>query len=239
MIIPPATARFQIASETLRCRAETSPASFGSDEVGIKILAVSLFPDLTSGEVQEPNGGQPIRFGDVDSGEQRTMDHLLFSHQQQIIGLAMSIRGFEVDGEEAFEREIEDWVDVFIDIVKDQLEFLLEHLDEVVKVVEKIGLIPSIIAIAVALAIDVFVALWAPADVIMEDTIGLTVQDLVQLTNTNLPLPLPSEHITAGGIKVKVTPLEKIPHQYREVREYISDSEDSRYEIVLRYNRLA
>jgi hypothetical protein len=38
---------------------------------------------------------------------------------------------------------------------------------------------------------------------------------------------------------VKVTPLDKIPQQYRERREYISDDEDSRYEIVLRYNRLA
>jgi len=38
---------------------------------------------------------------------------------------------------------------------------------------------------------------------------------------------------------VKVTPLEKIPQQYTERREYISDDEDSRYEIVFRYNRLA
>jgi hypothetical protein len=38
---------------------------------------------------------------------------------------------------------------------------------------------------------------------------------------------------------VKVVPLEKIPTQYRERREYRSDEEDSRYEIVLRYNRVA
>ena len=50
---------------------------------------------------------------------------------------------------------------------------------------------------------------------------------------------LPSEHTTPGGIKVKVTPLEKIPQQYRERREYISDDEDSRYQITFRYNRLA
>ena len=167
------------------------------------------------------------------------MDHILFSHQQQIIGLAMSIRGFEVDGEDAFEQEIEDWVDVFVDIVKDQLKFLLDHLDKVSDVVKKIGLIPSIIAVAVAAVIDAFVALWAPADPIIEDTIGPTVQDLLQLTNSNLPLPLPSEHITPQGIKVKVTPLEKIPSQYREMREYISDAEDSSYEIVFRYNRIA
>jgi hypothetical protein len=59
------------------------------------------------------------------------------------------------------------------------------------------------------------------------------------LTSVNFPLRLPSEHVTPQGIKVKVTPLEKIPHQYREKREYISDDEESGYEITLRYNRLA
>ena len=80
-VIPSSTARYEIASETLRCHEETSPASFGSDEVGIKILAVPLFFDLTAGEVQEPNGAEPIRFGDVDSGDELGMDHLLFTHQ--------------------------------------------------------------------------------------------------------------------------------------------------------------
>ncbi len=51
-VVPSSTARFQIASETLHCVDETSPARFGSDEVGIKILAVPLFPDLTFGEAQ-------------------------------------------------------------------------------------------------------------------------------------------------------------------------------------------
>jgi len=85
----------------------------------------------------------------------------------------------------------------------------------------------------------VFVALWAPADLIIEDAAGPTALDLLQLTSVNFPLPLPSEHVTPQGIKAKVTPLDKIPHQYRELREYTSDDEDSRYEIVLRYNRLA
>ena len=89
------------------------------------------------------------------------------------------------------------------------------------------------------LAVDVFVALWAPADPIIEDSIGPSIQDLVQLTSVNFPLPLPSEYVTSQGIKVVVTPLEKIPQQYRERRRYINDDEDSQYEIVLRYNRLA
>jgi len=58
-VVLSSAARFQIASETLHCIDETSPAFFGSDEVGIKILAVPLFPDLTSGEAQSANGGGP------------------------------------------------------------------------------------------------------------------------------------------------------------------------------------
>ena len=244
-VATPSSARFEIRSESLYARAETSPASFGSDEVGIRILALPLFPDLSSGEAQLPNGGEPIRFGDVDSGETRAMDHLLFSHQAPILGAALSIRGFEIDGEEAFERQIEDTLDAFIDILKDQLAFVMDHLKEAGSIASKLasyglkGLIAAAIAAAVVVAIDVFVALWAPADPIIEDMIGPGVQDLVELTNVDVALPAASEHMTPQGIRVRVTPLDKIPGQYRERREYISDDEDSRYEIVFRYNRVA
>lgn len=244
-VATPSSARFEIRSESLYARAETSPASFGSDEVGIRILALPLFPDLSSGEAQLLNGGEPIRFGDVDSGETRAMDHLLFSHQAPILGAALSIRGFEIDGEEAFERQIEDTLDAFIDILKDQLAFVMDHLKEAGSIASKLasyglkGLIAAAIAAAVVVAIDVFVALWAPADPIIEDIIGPGVQDLVELTNVDVALPAASEHVTPQGIRVRVTPLDKIPGQYRERREYISDDEDSRYEIVFRYNRVA
>ncbi len=244
-VATPSTARFEIRSETLFARAETSPASFGSDEVGIRILAVPLFPDLSSGDAQLPNGGAAIRFGDVDSGETRAMDHLLFSHQQPIAGVALSIRGFEIDGETAFEQQIESTLDAFIAILKDQLAFVLDHLKEAGAIASKLasyglqGLIAAAIAAAVVVAIDVFVALWAPADPIIEDVIGPSTQDLVELTSIDVALPPASEHVTPQGIKVRVTPLGIIPGQYRERREYISDDEDSRYEIVLRYNRLA
>ncbi|HEX8930558.1 MAG TPA: hypothetical protein VGA45_16695 [Actinomycetota bacterium] len=243
-VVPPSTARFQIASETLHCRAETSPASLGSDEVGIRILAVPLFPDLTAGEPQAPNGGKPIRFGDVDSGETRGMVHLLFSHQQPIAGAALSITGHEVDGEEAFEKQIDSFTDAYVEILKDQLKLAAAGLAAAggiskLSALGMKGLIAAAIAAAVVLAVDVFVALWAPADLIIEDAIGPTTQELVQLTSANFPPPSPSEHVTAQGIKVKVTPLEKVPQQYRERREYISDDEESRYEIVLRYNRVA
>jgi len=243
-VVPSTTARFQITSEKLICDDETSPAFFGSDEVGIKILGVALLPDLTAGDPQTPNGGNPIRFGDVDSGDERDMVHLLFAHQQAIIGAALSILGFEVDGEDAFKEQIDSFTDAYVDIVKDQLKLAAAGLAAVGGIsaltsLGTTGLIVAAIAAAVVLAIDVFVALWAPADLIMEDSLGPTISDLVELTSVNFPLPAPSEFVSPQGIKVKVTPLEKIPQQYREKREYISDDEESHYEIILRYNRLA
>jgi hypothetical protein len=143
------------------------------------------------------------------------------------------------------QNQIDSFTEAFIDILKDEIAFLKDHLKEVAEVIEKLaehglaGAIAAAIAVAVVLAIDVFVALWAPADLIIEDAIGPTILDLVELTSVNFPLPLPSEHVTPQGIKVKVTPLEKIQNQYREKREYVSDDEGSRYEIVLRYNSVA
>jgi hypothetical protein len=61
----------------------------------------------------------------------------------------------------------------------------------------------------------------------------VALSDLDALTNTDLPLPEITQYVSQRGIKVKVVPLEKIPTQYRERREYRSDEEDSRYEIVL------
>ncbi len=152
--------------------------------------------------------------------------------------------GYEVDGEEAFEKQIDSFTDAYIEILKDELELAAAGLAAIggiskLSALGMKGLIAAAIAVAVVLAINVFVALWAPADLIIEDSIGPTTPDLVQLTSVNFALPPQSEYVTAQGIKVKVTPLEKIPQQYRERREYVSDDEDSRYEIVLRYNRIA
>jgi hypothetical protein len=111
--------------------------------------------------------------------------------------------------------------------VKDLLKFALSH--------------PIILAIAAAvvLVVILILAAWAPADLLIEDSIGFTLGDLDALTNASLPLPVAAQYVSQQGIKVKVVPLEKIPTQYRERREYRSDEEDSRYEIVLRYNRIA
>ncbi len=244
-IAPPSTARFQIASEKLRARKETAPAFFGSDEVRVRVSAFPITATLTRLLLGAEQRFDSPEFTDVDSGDVREMKAVLFSHQQPIDGVVLTILGFEIDSEKAFEKQIDSFTDAFY-------EYLKEAITEIGKALTTAGIGPKdvlkfglkhpivlAIAAAVVLAVLIFVALWAPADLIIEDEIGLTVTDLDELTSFAFPSPGISEYTTPGDIEVKVTPLGKAPSEYREFREYRSDDEDSNYEVFLRYNRVA
>jgi len=244
---PPASARFTIASEELAAREETSPASFGSDEVRVRVRAYPVTLSGTSLVLGAEQGFDSPEFGDMDSGDRRAMAAVLFSHQDPIDGVVMTIMGHEIDSEKAYRDEINSFTDAFLHYmkialaavsagaaagalaigVKDLLVLALAH--------------PVILAIAAAvlIAVVLILAAWAPADPIIADTIGLTKLDLAALTNANLPLPAPSSLPSIEKITININPLEKVPNQYRERREYVSSAEDSRYEILLRYNRVA
>jgi len=246
-VAPSPTSRFRIASETLAARQETSPASFGSDEVRVRIRAYPIIASLTDLTLGDEQAFDSPEFEDVDSGDVRQMQAVLFEQSSPIDGLVMTIMGFEIDSEKAYREQINSFTDAFLHYlkitlagiaaaisagaftvgVKDLLKFALSH--------------PIILAIAVAvvLVVILILAAWAPADLLIEDALGFTLSDLDALTNTDLPLPEVAPYVSQQGIKVKATPLEKVPTQYRERREYVSDEEDSRYEIVLRYNRVA
>lgn len=246
-VVPPPTSRFRIASETLIARQETSPASFGSDEVRVRVRAYPIIASLTNLTLGDEQAFDSPEFGALDSGDVRQMQAVLFDQKGAVDGLVMTILGFEIDSETAYREQINSFTDAFLHYlkialaviaaaivagafavgVKDLLKFALSH--------------PIILAIAAAvvLVVILILAAWAPADLIIEDSLGFTLSDLDALTNTDLPLPEIAQYISQQGIKVKAVPLEKIPTQYRERREYRSDEEDSRYEIVLRYNRVA
>jgi hypothetical protein len=246
-VSPSPTSRFRVASETLGARQETSPAFFGSDEVRVRVRAYPIIASLTELTLGAEQAFDSPEFGDMDSGDVRQMQAVLFDQTGPIDGMVMTIMGFEIDSEKAYRDQINSFTDAFLHYlkialagiaasitagafavgVKDLLKFALSH--------------PIILAIAAAvvLVVILILAAWAPADLLIEDSLGFTLSDLDALTNTGLPLPVVAEYISQQGIKVKVVPLEKIPTQYRERREYRSDKEDSRYEIVLRYNRVA
>jgi hypothetical protein len=246
-VAPPATARFQISSEKLIAREETSPATFGSDEVRIRVSAFPVTATLTSLILGAEQRFDSPEFGDVDSGETRDMTAVLFHQDAPVDGVALIVTGYEIDSEKAFRDQINSFTDAFLHYLKIALAAITTGLGAAalaigVKDLIALGLAHPIIlavAAAVTLAVVVFVALWAPADLLIEDSMGFTLIDLSALTNANVPLPATSTHTSQQGIKVTVTPLEKIPNQFRERRSYRSDDEDSIYEIVFRYNRVA
>jgi hypothetical protein len=240
-VIPPPTARFEIFSEQLYAEEETSPAWAGSDEVALKFLAVPIHPDLSLGG---PQSIPTIRLGNVDSDDLRDITRKLFSHQEPIAALAMMALGHEVDSEAAYEQLITEFSEVFIDLVSDQITWVAGALSAAGVGAAQLGKVPTWgwiaigVAIGVTLAVDAIIALWAPADPIIDDVIAMTVVDLAQLTSPDFPMLGRQRYTRAHGIKVLREPVEKLPTQYKERRTYESPDEGSTYQLRLRFNRV-
>jgi hypothetical protein len=250
-VVPPLTARFQVVTERIIARKDTSPDLFGaSDEVGLHTIAFALFLDGTFEEEGQQQTFKDIQDVEFDSGTARDITRTVFSHTQPILAMAFSILGHEIDSQRAYNQQITSRMEFFIQLIKDQAQFIAAALIAAglsladIGKLGKIGLVVAAIAIVVTLAIDLIIALWAPADPIIRDSFGLSAVDLDVLTSAQFPAPPPTTFVTEGegGISVSVNtpiPPEKIPLQYRETREYISSTEDSRYDITYRYNRIA
>ncbi|HET7397614.1 MAG TPA: hypothetical protein VFJ94_03740 [Intrasporangium sp.] len=246
-VVPPDSARFTITSETLTAVEETSPSFLGSDEVRVRVRAYPVTFGLTELLLGDELAFDSPEFGDLDSGDVRDMTALLFAHQASIDAMFLSITGFEIDSEQAYREQIDSFSEAFLHYLKVALAAIGAGLGATalaigLKDLLALGLahpIVLLIAAAIVVTVVLFLALWAPADEIISDSLGLTVADLADLTSVDVPMPAPSEYTTGSGIKVRVTPLEKVPSQYREQRDYLSDEEGSRYRIVLRYNRVA
>ena len=246
-VLPPPTARYQIAVERIIARVETAPASWGSDEVGLQVVAVAM--NLAN----QPLAVTTTKFKDVlggvefDSGTTRNIERIVFASDQPILAMVLAVLGHEVDSEDAYDREITEWSDIFTDLVKEQWEFLLGlittggGLGAAINAIGWYGAIAGAVAAAVVVAIDFITSLWAPADLIIEDNIALSIMALDRLTSVAAPIPPAGSFTSNAGIKVNVNTSivpEKIPFQYRETREYVSDEEESRYQITYRYNRI-
>lgn len=248
-VIPPVTARFQIVTEIIRARRETSPQSLGSDEVGLHTLAFPLFLDGTFGTDEQQRTEQKfkdIQNVDFDSGTQRDITRNVFQHNQPILGMVMSVMGDEIDSQRAYDQQITSSLDFFIDLVKDQAKTIGAALVALggISALTKFGFVGAIvagIAAIITIGVDIIVALWAPADPIIRDSFGLSAVDLATLTSANAPVPDPRTFTTEDDIVVNVNktilPL-KLPLEYHETREYVSDDNDSRYEITYRFNRV-
>jgi len=241
-VVAPPTTTFKIHSEQLICVAETSPAFLGSDEVGLRIVTVPINLDGSMGEPLDHKfgGGSLGIFEDVDSGETRDITREIFS-RNNIAGVAMAVIGFEVDSESAYRDQVQGFIDAFIHVMKSSIYKVVNTIVSAVGALVGVilglskALVTAIAALVVA-AILVFTALWAPADLIMQDFVGLSAIDLDEMTSPNYQARSVESYTTPGDIKVTVEPISKIV-DYREQRGYVSDEEDSHYQILLRYSR--
>jgi hypothetical protein len=245
-VLPPPTARFQIVAERISAREETSPATFGSDEVGLQTLAFPLFATGELGTDENARTEMKFEGGDFDSGDSRIINRLLFQHSQPILGMGMVVFGDEIDSQDAYDKQLKDRLKIFTDLLKDQFGDVKKALAELggLSALLKFGTVGLIIAGAIAIVVvgyDIITALWAPADPIIRDSFALSVSDLETLTNANSPAPDPRQFESEEGIVVNVGSIApvKLPLEYHETREYVSDEEDSRYEITYRFNRIA
>jgi len=250
-VIPPATARFQVVTETIRARQETSFAFLGSDEVGLHTLAAAMDLNFVLVNPQDPVQEQKfedIQDVDFDSGTSRDITRKVFGNDQPILAMVLAVFGDEIDSQRFYDKEVTSQTTFFIEIVAAEAVAIagaakaLGALGVTLAALSTAEIVAIIIAAAVLLAIDIIIALWAPADPIIRDAIGLSVTDLANLTSANSPAPDPRTFSTEDGIVVNVNkgiPPVKLPLEYHETREYVSDDQDSRYEITYRYNRVA
>jgi hypothetical protein len=239
---PSPTARFQIVTESITARQETSPGWLGSDEVGLHTLAFPFDLNFQPIEPLQEQKFKDIQDEGFDSGTRRDITRKVFEHDQPILGMLLVVLGDEIDSQRAYDQQITSSTDFFIDLVEKQVKLLT--LGDIAAFA-RFGLIGTIlagIATLIVVGVDIIIALWAPADPIIRDSIGLSVTDLARLTSANAPAPDPTTFTAENGIVVnvnKTVPPVKLPLEYHETREYVSDDEDSRYEITYRFSHVA
>ncbi|HEV2818101.1 MAG TPA: hypothetical protein VGW40_12870 [Allosphingosinicella sp.] len=236
-VLPSPNARFQIVVERVRAVRETDPDWAGSDEVGLHTVACGL----TLG--QEATAITEVEFNldgvEFDTGTARNVETLVYTSEQPILGLFVGVMGYEIDSQRAYNQQIRSRSAYFIDLVESQWQAIVGV--GLSTIIGLIGIKVAAIGAAILAAADVLIALWAPADPIIEDAIGLSIIDLERLTNISVPPPPASFHTSANGINVNVNvpeEPEKVPFQYKETREYRCAAEGSKYDLRYRYNRL-
>jgi hypothetical protein len=255
-LIPSATARFEIVTEWINAREETSPSWWGSDEVGLHTLAAAFdtnFERVSLPGLLDPNKRafaqeepfKNIQSVDFDSGTSLDITRKVFAPDTPILGMLLVVLGDEIDSQGAYDKEVTSTLDYFIDLVKSELPYISGGTGGAIEALIKAFSWTKVILLAVALAlvaaIDLLVAWWAPADPIIRDSIALSINDLAILTSSNTPAPDPATFTSENGIVVNVNktipPVKKLL-EYHETREYVCADQDSRYEITYRFSHV-
>src|SRR5215831_14160893 len=242
-IVPAPTTRFQIVTEKIYARQETSPAWWGSDEVGLHTLAAAFdtnfqlidLPDLgppydaTKRTYRQEQRFTDIQDVDFDSGTSKDITRPVFAPDKPWLGMLLVVLGDEIDSQHAYNQEVTSTWDNFMHLLEVELPYIRDALAGVAGVLKatKNFSWASAIFVAVGLAllggIDALIAWWAPADPIIRDSIALSVNDLATLTSANTPAPGPTTFTSTNGIAVdvnKTIPPVRRPFEYDETRQY-------------------
>jgi hypothetical protein len=256
-VLPAPTTRFEIGTESILARKETSPGWWGSDEVGLHTMASALdanlqlvdlpdFADPSKRATTQEQRFKDLQNVDFDSGTRRDITRKVFAPDKQILGMLLVVLGDEIDSQHAYDAQITSNWDYFVDLVKDQLPYISGAVagagGDLLKNFSGTKAILEGVALLVLAGIDGLIAWWAPADPIIRDAIALSVNDLATLTSANAPPPDPRHFTSENGIVVRVNetvPPVKLPLEYHEVREYDCAAQDSLYEITYRFSRVA
>jgi hypothetical protein len=239
----PSTARFKIVSEKLHCKDETSPAWFGSDEIGITFLTTGLFSDGSFAQLE----GVTSDHDDMDSGDTVDLTCVLLTPEDQdqpmpLVAIMTVVIGYEIDNYDDYVNQVQSFKDAFVEIMSRMWKIIAANtaLDVVVALLAASGwpLVIALIGAIIFTGMAAIMALWGPADLIAEDTFVLSMGDLFMLTSGNFPSPPPQNYVTSQGIKVGVEAVEKGASDYLERRKYRCDDEDSEYHVTLRYTRV-
>ena len=239
----PTTARFKIVSETLHAKDETSPAFFGSDEIGITFLTTGLFSDGSYAQLE----GVTSDHGDMDSGDTVDLTCVLLKPEDQnqpmpLVAITAVVIGYEIDNYDDYVNQVRSFTEAFKEVMSWMWKIIAANsaLDVVIALAASSGwpLLIGLIGAAIFTGIAAIEALWAPADLIAQDTFVLSMGDLFMLTSGNFPSPAAQSYITDQGIKVGVEAVEKGASDYLERRKYRCDDEGSEYHVTLRYTRV-
>ena len=250
-VVPPLNTEFELISEELLCIDETGADFLGSDEVGISVITTRLSND---GSFDPIASVVKFEFGNVDSGNRRRLDRRHFIGTLQNQTVAVAIVGYEIDNREAFEQEINTFADAYVAVLKTNWGIFAAAAGTTAGGIATLfggPVVGTAVAAGLTFAINSIVALWAPADLIIEDASAISFLPMAERTNLNFPNPPIQEYESSRGIDVTAAPCEdtedrdrpeceasaKAPQQYRERREYNGGNRGSDYQITLRYRR--
>ena len=241
---------YRIWSDYGHCYEETDGP--GGDEIWLTAYKSTYAPGAGQNINLQIIKADRDAWGDMDSGEDPDpYSWELFTGKLPLGGaVAIAILGYEVDDEDEAEERIDNFGDAFGEYMKEFWQSLLASpgVAAIIGVLAKstvAGIIAGIVALVIAIVVMLFLAAWAPPDLIAYDLFTLTATDLFNYTDALAPLPdrpiaeliTPDIYLKYTGRRVDVADPQSADRIYMEERQYRCFPENSEYGIWYKFRR--